>query len=337
MSKKHLLALLPCLMLAACTPDGSITLPSDIESLIPSTSDTTSTESEKPTPSESSSEEKPSSSEEETPVGPSYEVPSKPLTGYYAKLDVTAKGATLLSQARDIMVSTHTNYTSYNDNRGPNVGGLTDRTDYDPNNKNNIIMFYAKASISSKWDNGTTWNREHVWPQSLSSGNWGKDGGGSDMHHIRPSFNRVNGARGNKKYGEVSGGSIYKYSYNGKSYDCAKTSGDTWEPLDNLKGDVARIILYTFTHYNNPQHLEQNDNLTGAITSTANSRTSSGSMKITQVMDASTSEAFKMLSRWNKLDPVDELEINRNEAVFKIQHNRNPFIDHPWLVDAIWG
>ena len=92
-----------------------------------------------------------------------------------------------------------------------------------------------------------------------------------------------------------------------------------------------------FVHYNGSgSYLESNTNKSGTVTSTASSRTS-GNLPITNVIDGNKTEAFQLLIKWHNEDPVDQIEINRNNAVYDIQGNRNPFIDHPSFADYIWG
>lgn len=266
------------------------------------------------------------------PTPGDYVVPTEPLTGVYQSLDIHATGATLLSQARDIMVSNHTYYSSYDNCRGFGAqNGKAHITDMYPGDPTKVMDFYSHDPIDNKW--GTIWNREHVWPKSLSNNNWTSTTyGGSDLHHIRPNITEINGTRSSMLYGDTNG---TLYSFNG--HDAAYIENDIWEPLDFAKGDVARIILYCFVHYNTPQSLQANDNLSGNITSTAVSKGPGNSLPITNVMKGSTQTAFDTLLNWHKLDPVDDFEIYRNNEVFKIQGNRNPFIDQPWLVNAIWG
>ena len=163
------------------------------------------------------------------------------------------------------------------------------KTDVDPNNKDNIMLLYTGKSVNSTWDGGSTWNREHVWPKSLSGGLY-KDtgnsykGAGSDMHMLRPESASVNSSRGNKMFGTASG---------------------CFEPIDEVKGDVARILFYMSVHYD---------------------------MDIEGLGVASSVE---MLLEWNDLDPVDEAEIARNSVVQKYQGNYNPFIDCADFADLI--
>lgn len=243
---------------------------------------------------------------------------------YYSS--ITANGGTaLLGQLHDLIVSTHNTYTSYDDCKGTKV----QQTDPGPNG--GVLEFYTQQSIMKFSGTTGTWNREHVWAQSLSNGLWGTSGGGSDMHHIRPSEAKLNGNRGNKKYGEVGSSGSEEWSYNTDGSKVAlggHSSSSTFEPLDNVKGDVARIVMYVYTHYNNASN----------VGGTKESSKTHGNLPITNIISASSSDvAWQMLLKWNKLDPVDEIERTRNEAVYGIQGNRNPFIDNESYADAIWG
>ena len=129
-------------------------------------------------------------------------------------------GNALKTSLRTLITNTHKKITTYNDCKT-----YLQTADEDPNNSNNMLLFYTGESVP-KSDDMNVWNREHVWPQSLG---WFKtSGAGADLHHIRPCNPSVNSSRGNKKFGETS--SFYI-------------------PTDNYKGDVARIIFYLMTRY----------------------------------------------------------------------------------------
>jgi len=232
-------------------------------------------------------------------------------------------GNSLLFGLHDLMISTHQTYTSYNDN-GSNL--YQTNTDRDPNNSNNIIAWYSQASISKTW-NGT-YNREHVWPKSLSNGLYVESGAGADMHHIRPTIVAINSARGNKLFGNVSA-SYSTITYGaGNLVSKYSTADNIFEPHDEVKGDAARIIMYMYVHYNSSKALGNG--------STIESYT--GTMPITNVIKApTTSAAWDLLLDWNQIDPVDVLETNRNNQVAIYQGNRNPFIDNPDYASSIWG
>jgi len=184
-------------------------------------------------------------------------------------------------------------------------------TDEDPNNVNNVILFYSGDSRSKSRNGGNVgdWNREHTWAKS--HGNFGTSKGpGTDIHHLRPTDVQVNSSRGNLDFD--NGGSAVK-GCNG----CLKTA-NSFEPPDNVKGDVARILFYMATRYEKGDKvdLELNDKLNNG------SNPYHGKLSV--------------LLKWHAQDPVDEFELNRNNVIQKWQGNRNPFIDHPEWVKLIW-
>ena len=203
---------------------------------------------------------------------------------YYSKANGLI-GTELKMSLRSIITSTHKKVTTYAE-----LKTYLQNADEDPNNPSNMILFYTGASVK-KTNNMNTWNREHVWAQSLSNGWFGTSGAGADMHHIRPCNPGENSSRGNKKFGTSSG-----------YYDPSKHG-------DDFRGDVARIIFYMFVRY------------TEADKHTFKS----------------VAQSKELLLEWNKIDPVSETEIIRNDYTYTIQGNRNPFIDHPECADLIWG
>ena len=214
------------------------------------------------------------------------------LPSYYSSINMSLRGKNLKLALRTLVTSTHKKVLSYGD-----LKTAIPKTDVDPNNSGNLILFYMRTSVSSKWDGGNTWNREHVWPQSMS---WfTTSGAGADVHHLRPTNNSANSSRGNKPYSEISNREANKKTINGVVYGYA--SSKYFEPKDEVKGDVARIILYLLVRYSE-----------------------SDSYPITNVI-----QSYDMLLRWNKSDPVDDFEIYRNQKSYEIQGNRNPFIDYP--------
>jgi Endonuclease I len=161
---------------------------------------------------------------------------------------------------------------------------------------------------------GDCYNREHLWAQSWSN----NDGTNkTDLHHVYPTDGYVNNRRGNYAFGEVSGASWT--SSNGSKLGNNKISGfngTVFEPIDEYKGDVARALLYVSVRY------YQEDNSWGSSDMTNKS----------VIKDW----ALNMLLRWHEEDPVDDKEISRNNAVYNIQGNRNPFVDYPEFADRIW-
>lgn len=250
--------------------------------------------------------------------------------GYYASITATG-GQQLLGQLHDLMITTHVKYTTYDDCKDPAIALKTDA-----GSNGDIMEFYSQADLSSKWQYGAngTWNREHVWCQSLSSGLWGTSYGGSDLHHIRPTESSLNSARGNTKYGTANNGSAkyYKNSSGGTVALGGYLGGNAFEPIDEVKGDVARILMYVYVHYNKAV------NVGGTTDGSLSSKSAVGTLKFTNIVYAvSEDAAIELLLRWNSLDPVDDIERNRNDAVYAVQGNRNPFIDNRQYAEAIWN
>ena len=195
---------------------------------------------------------------------------------------------------------------TYGGSGSDHLSTVLQSADQDPTNSSNMVYLYTRDSV--KKNAASSWNREHVWPQSLSNGHWGTDKAGTDLLHIRPTYNDTNSDRGNKLYGYVNGGSTRTYNDMVYGY----TSGNYFEPLDSVKGDVARIVMYVWTAYNNYY---------------------SGDLSITN-----TFASYDTLLKWHTLDKPDALEGNRNNySETSIQKNRNPFVDHPEYAWRIFG
>lgn len=169
------------------------------------------------------------------------------------------------------------------------------------------------------------WNKEHVIPQSwFSKGSPMK----SDLFHVYPTDARVNNFRGNDPYGEVNGPAGTGYKDNYKNHGLGKFGSNTspgytgrvYEPDDEYKGDFARIYFYMVARY-------RDRNLTS----------SGGDAVFTSSKTNLTTFAKNLFLKWHRQDPVSQKEVDRNEAVYKLQKNRNPFVDYPELAEFIWG
>ena len=232
---------------------------------------------------------------------------------YYSSIgDKT--GNDLLLGLHNLMDTTHTSWTSY-DGLYSAYSSLNETKD-----------FYTNTSPSKK-------NREHVWPQSLSGSStaqlYGEDHGGSDLLHVRLADSNNNSARSSSMFGPIYGTSGYKtMSYSGSTAN--KYCTNVFEPSDAIKGDVARIIMYMYMHYNIASNV---NNLSGW-----NEKSWYGEMHINWVMGTQdVKSSFALLRLWNANDPVSQEEIARNNYAEQHQGNRNPFIDHPSYADKIWG
>ncbi|WP_049784095.1 endonuclease [Marivirga tractuosa] len=188
--------------------------------------------------------------------------------------------------------------------------------DQDPNNEENIILFYKNASIPiqnfASNNEPDFWNREHTWPSSHGFNN--EDTAYTDVHNLRPSDATVNSSKSNKDFNDVEN---IEANEEGEAPD-TYTNADFWDPRDEIKGDVARILFYMATRYESESlDLELVDRISF-----------SGEPELGILFT---------LIKWHNQDPVDNAERERHEGAFGYQGNRNPFIDHPEWVTEIWG
>ena len=268
--------------------------------------------------------------------------------------DITAgSGKQLAAQLHDLITSTHRYYTSYADNGANGYQQQTDKYyENDVAQEGYIYEFYSGVKWPNAWaaTAGNTsggYNREHCWCQSNSVNEggtqmWGESGGGADMHHLRPVEVRLNSTRSNNEYGEIANRDSYKvYAKYGSNTTYALggyNNNGTFEPLDSKKGDVARIILYTYLHYNS-YTVSTLFGSYGTTNGNGNSSYFSSSLlSLTKTTNQNTeANALEMLLQWNASDPVDAIEQRRNEQVAIYQGNRNPFIDNSNYAEMIWG
>lgn len=168
---------------------------------------------------------------------------------------------------------------------------------------------------------GDCYNREHSVPKSWFDK---KTPMYTDLFHLVPTDGYVNGRRSNFPFGEVS--SATYTSKNGSKLGrsaLSSYSGTVFEPIDEYKGDFARIYMYFVTCY-------QDKNIT------ATSEAKSTFVKSGQYYTL-TDYAKELFLSWNELDPVSEKEIERNQNVYRLQGNRNPFVDIPALAEIIFN
>ncbi len=219
--------------------------------------------------------------------------------GFYSS--ATGQGATLKSQLGTIM-TTGQILRTYGNFRDASV-----LFDTDPNNSNNILLVYNRASNSGTWDQGNTWNREHVWPQSLQPGSASNNSTGNlgDHHALRPANPGINSSRGNKPFGNLNSSGVF-----------GAQTGGTYYPGDADAGDIARALFYSDTRYDSTL-----PNLSGGT-----------------IGDINT------LIHWNYADVPDDFERRRNHNIYSsaanpsfFTNNRNAYIDHPEYVWSVFG
>ncbi|MED3865293.1 endonuclease [Priestia megaterium] len=233
--------------------------------------------------------------------------PTVPVEDYY-RTAAGKTGNTLKTELHNII--DHHTELSYSA-----VWEALKKTDEDPANANNVILLYTGRSQAKSTNGGGVddWNREHVWAKS--HGDFGTAmGPGTDLHHLRPTDVSVNSTRGNLDFD--NGGTEHSEAL-GNYFD-----SDSWEPRDEVKGDVARMLFYMAVRYEG----DVSDEPDLELNNTVNNGTAPYHGKIS------------VLLQWNAQDPVDDRERRRNDIIYSdYQHNRNPFIDHPEWVNEIWN
>lgn len=176
----------------------------------------------------------------------------------------------------------------------------------------------GKDQAGSYSGEGDVYNREHSFPKSWFDDKYPMY---SDLFHLYPTDGYVNGQRSNYPFGETKG-DIYQ-SKNGFSKLGTSTtpgySGTVFEPNDEYKGDFARTYFYMATAYEDKIASWSSPMLAG------------------NKYPAYAGWAVTLLLKWAAEDPVSEKEVARNNAVYKIQGNRNPYIDFPGLEQYVWG
>jgi endonuclease I len=178
-----------------------------------------------------------------------------------------------------------------------------------------IYNFTSADQCGNYSGEGDCFNREHSWPKS-----WFNEGMpmNTDLFHIYATDGYVNGMRSNHPYGEVE--STTWTSQNGSqrgNMNSYNHNGTVFEPIDEYKGDFARTYFYMSTrYYTEDSGWDDNDMVNGSNLN---------------------DWAVDMLMDWHLQDSVSQKEIDRNNAVYAIQENRNPFIDHPEWVGCVWG
>lgn len=271
---------------------------------------------------------------------PSYAFAQIPA-GYY---DGTAglTGYTLKSKVHEIISANNVNW-HYGDL--PNFYNQTDLDKYYDHGASNttfLLDIYSEIPlgpdayeytsvnlISTSGTEGLGYNREHAVPQSTFNSNYPMY---SDLHFVIPTDARINQLRNNYPYG--IGNSTIHYSFTNTSKIANSAipnyvyTNRVYEPINEFKGDIARMLLYFAVRYEDKlPSFNYSTNINPAVDRSA--------------FDGTAERAFDpayitMLLQWHQQDPVSQREIDRNNAVYNIQKNRNPFVDNPQWVNTIW-
>lgn len=215
--------------------------------------------------------------------------------------------------------------TSDSDNYYENNGTVLDMYTENPTGSDvdEFIHITDKDPGSGGTAEGQYYNREHIIPQSVFNQASPMK---NDAHFVVPSDKYINGQRGNFPFGVVENASPAPYTNGTKrgnnlnSGYSAGYTGTVFEPINEFKGDIARMFFYFAVRYQ--------DDIAGfdpydMFDGTAN-------IVFTQTF-------FNILYKWHNDDAVSPREIVRNNAIYAEQNNRNPFIDHPEYVEQIWS
>jgi endonuclease I len=255
------------------------------------------------------------------------------LSGYYASADGLS-GYALKTELYNI-IKGHSSqgysalWSFYNNNERDNYfendGSLLDIYSENPTGSDPYIYSNSGSQCGNYNSESDCYNREHSFPRSWFGGSL--EPMNSDVHHIFASDGYVNSKRGSYPYGEVASASFT--SQNASKLGSATSNlgygGTVFEPIDEFKGDLARAYFYMATRYEN------------VIAGWENNTSSSDAVLNGNANTVFEPWALDMLKRWHAQDPVSQKEIDRNNAAYSYQGNRNPFIDHPELVSEIWG
>ena len=255
-----------------------------------------------------------------TPTG--YYVTAQGLSGYALKTELyniikdhNAQGYSAIWNFYD---------SSARDKYFENDNSILDMYSEKPNGSDSYNYTAVSDQCGNYSGEGGCYNREHSFPKSWFGGTI--EPMNSDVHHIYATDGYVNSKRSNYPFGEVASASFT--STNGSKLGSAASSlnysGTVFEPIDEFKGDFARAYFYMATRYEN-------------VIGTWQTKTTSSNA----VLNGSSNQVFEswvvaMLLNWHNSDPVSQMELDRNQAAFEFQGNRNPYIDHPEFVEMIW-
>ncbi|MHA7057617.1 endonuclease [Aquimarina sp. M1] len=260
-------------------------------------------------------------------------------SGYYDS--ASGSGFTLKTQLKNIIDSDNDGLTPEFQSTDLGYAALyttyvTSDSDFYYENNGTVLDMYTENPIgmevkeythftdqdpgSGGTSEGQFYNREHIIPQSVFSQATPQR---SDAHFVVPSDKFVNSERGSFPFGRVENATLTTTngSKKGTNLDEGYSAGYTsivFEPIDEFKGDIARMHFYFATRYE--------DNIAGYSYTMFNGTS-----------DQAFDQTFlNILLAWHNQDPVSTREIDRNNAIFERQNNRNPFIDHPEYVAMIW-
>ena len=237
--------------------------------------------------------------------------------GYYRSLN-GLKGQALKNAVHNL-IKPHT-VVSYS-----SLWNYFPSTDCQATDKSRVWDMYSNKTYYFNGYRGVSgMHKEHSFPKSWWGGT--EVDAYTDLHHLYPSDGEANMAKSNHPLGEVANASFNNGVTKVGTPVAGQGGGDgtVFEPGDVYKGDFARTYFYMATRYNTQIGSWVNNGTAGTI------------------LDGTSYPVYQswylnLMLKWHRQDPVSDKEIKRNDAAYDLQHNRNPFIDHPELVEYIWG
>lgn len=212
---------------------------------------------------------------------------------YYKDIDFNQSSAEVFTDLNEKLNAQFTGI-SYGDARE-----ILCYTDQVVGDSNHLYSLLDGDLLNDEWDQGATWNREHVWPKSLlgvSDVNNRDINIATDLMNLRAACTNANSSHGNRYYGEKGEANAFYPNVTSGLSGTHSYTGDH-------RGDVARICFYMALKYDGTISLSDNP---------------SGSYQ---------NGYLSTLIKWDKEDPVDAFEIQRNNRIYEYQGNRNPFVD----------
>lgn len=236
---------------------------------------------------------------------------------YYEPIDGVKGGATLKTALYNL-IKDH-KQISYGSGSSSTWGAFYTTDAVVENGKRRVLDMYSSEVryFGNKGSAVSGMNIEHSVAKSWWGG--GKNNAYCDLHHLNPSDETANGRKSNYPLGELTSVSWDNgVTFVGKA-NIDGSSQNAYEPCDEYKGDFARVFMYMFTCY---------QDLTWEYTWMNYEKSTYPTLK---------PWAVNLLLKWHRQDPVSEKEINRNNAVYEVQGNRNPYVDYPQLAEYVWG
>ena len=248
---------------------------------------------------------------------------------YYPNSLEGKNGAELKTELHNLLKNhTRLPYGSYDYNRIACTWTVFKKSDVRPNGK--VWDMYSNNSYSFSNGAAKGMNIEHSVPKSWWGDAANYDGtnaltrfkydGSYDLHHLTPSDADANMAKSNYPLGVVDSPSFDNGVTKVGTGQANGRATNLFEPADEYKGDFARMYLYFVTCYQDYSW-----------------KSSALSMFAQNSYPTLNAYGQSLLLKWHRQDPVSQKEIDRNNAVYSFQGNRNPFIDYPNMVEYIWG